>query len=124
MHGVGFKVLPVFAAQGAGLGLGRIRGAHQRPVAGHRVLAAQGRADHRSGRHIVRKAVKKGALFVHGIKALGLGLAQPQHFQSHGAKALSLHGGQNFPGKAARHGVRLDDGKSGLQHVRSLEFNT
>ena len=36
---------------------------------------------------------------VHGIKALGLGLAQTQHFQTDDAESCGMHGRPEFPGE-------------------------
>lgn len=98
-------------AQGAGVGLGRIGGAHQVAPFLDGVGGFQHHDDAGAAAHEIGQFAEKRPGFVHVVEAFGFDPAQVQFFETDDLEAFGVNAGENFPGVAGGKGVRFDYGK-------------
>src|SRR5580700_10515528 len=72
VYDIGLDALRQISADRAGGRFGRIRGAHDLAMPGHRVLALEHLRDDGSGAHVAHQRGVKGPLAMHGVEELRL----------------------------------------------------
>jgi len=109
VHGVLANAARVELADGAGLGLRRVRCAHGGAVLEHRVFALEDGHDDRRALHELHQLAEEGPSLVHGVETLGNGLGHVELAQANDAEALLLEEREDGASLLLFDGVRLDD---------------
>ena len=118
VDGVLTDVLGEGLADGALVGVRRIRGSHHLAVGGDGVLALENADDHRAPAHELRELTEEGALLVHRVEGLGLRLAEVHHLHRDDLQALLLDHRENLADVVPLGGVGLDDAEGAFDgHV-------
>ena len=120
VRGVAFDGLGEFLADGAGIGLGRVGGAHERPPFPDRIRRVEHQHDGRSRRHELGQAREERARPVHRVEAFGLRSRQLREAHAADREPFGLDALENPAGHAPGDGVRLDDGKCAFGHQNQI----
>jgi len=120
MHRVGFDRFGEFLADRAGIGIGRVGGAHDGAIGGDGVFAFQHLDDDRAGDHEGDEFTEEAAFAVDGVETFGLGLGQVQALLRDDAQAGGFDHGVDGAGQVAAGRIGLDDRKGARDGHRGI----
>ena len=110
MDGILLHVDAEFLPQGARRCLVRVGSAHHVSQGLDSLISLQQQWNDRPRRHVGSQAVEERPLAVHGVKPLGVVLAEADHFQPQHDKPFALQAREELAGQIAPYGVRFNDG--------------
>src|SRR5258708_654651 len=113
---------PLFA-DGAFLGVRRIRSAHQLAQVGNRVFLFQSQSNNRSARHESGERVIERPARMHRVKLLRLMLRDFQHLHGQNTEAILLELFNDVANRVLGDGVGFYDGKSALQGLHNCRWS-